>query len=587
MKKGTGVSATLKNIIRLPMDANFFFERAVYSLERHRYDKALKYFRLAVEKEPDNPVNYCNLAGVLSEMGRYDESNDVLNHVLNKVDPDLVECYFYMANNAANMECYEEAEQYLLYYLQADPDGEFADEANDMLNMLAEELGRTPLSPEDVYIEAWVEEHERARQLLESGQFTRARELLKQITDDYPDCYPARNNLALAHYYLGEMETAINTARDLLEEDPGNLHALCNLAVFYHHLNDQAQVDYFLSLLKKCIPLNRDYQLKLATTLGILQEHETAYTMFRRLLKFEPDDPVLLHDTAAAAFNTERFHVAGRLWKKAATIDSQSGIPAFYLHHLSDWSRLSRSERPVISYHYYIPFEEQIRKLENEKSFVHIREQLQNDPVIRASFFWALAHGDRNTKLQVIQAFGYIGDEDVEQALRDFLLKKAEDSELKRAALFVLRNMGAKGPFVVWLNGRKLTVNTADLSQALPVWKRSWQAVVESVLKGMDENYDVIQQYDVQALWLEFLRKTYPDVPLVRKVEGWAAALEYVVGKMYGMAVSQTEIARKYGVSAATVGRHARKIETVCGVFHRFKYGIGLPFFRADGEDVE
>ena len=69
-------------VVRLRLDAGFFFERAVRSLDRHRYDKALKYFRLAVEKEPDNAVNQCNLAGILSEMGCFDESNEVLEKVL-------------------------------------------------------------------------------------------------------------------------------------------------------------------------------------------------------------------------------------------------------------------------------------------------------------------------------------------------------------------------------------------------------------------------------------------------------------------------------------------------------------------------
>lgn len=39
-----------------------FFERAVRSLDRLHYDKALKYFRRAVEYEPENPVNHCNMA---------------------------------------------------------------------------------------------------------------------------------------------------------------------------------------------------------------------------------------------------------------------------------------------------------------------------------------------------------------------------------------------------------------------------------------------------------------------------------------------------------------------------------------------
>ena len=55
------------NVISIEMNANFFFDRAVRSLDRFQYDKALKYFRKAVEYEPDNPVNHCNMAGILSE----------------------------------------------------------------------------------------------------------------------------------------------------------------------------------------------------------------------------------------------------------------------------------------------------------------------------------------------------------------------------------------------------------------------------------------------------------------------------------------------------------------------------------------
>ncbi len=59
----------LANIIPIHLDASFFFERAVRSLDRNHVDKALKYFRKAVEYEPENPVNHCNMAGILSEKG--------------------------------------------------------------------------------------------------------------------------------------------------------------------------------------------------------------------------------------------------------------------------------------------------------------------------------------------------------------------------------------------------------------------------------------------------------------------------------------------------------------------------------------
>ena len=80
------------------------------SLDRYHYDKALKYFRRAVEYEPDNPVNHCNMAGILSEMGNYEESNRILQSIVDELDPEMTECHFYMANNFANMEKYEAAE---------------------------------------------------------------------------------------------------------------------------------------------------------------------------------------------------------------------------------------------------------------------------------------------------------------------------------------------------------------------------------------------------------------------------------------------------------------------------------------------
>lgn len=81
-------------IIPIQWDATFFFERAVRSMDRYHYDKALKYFRRAVEYEPENPVNHCNLAGILSEMGQYEESNRILVEILETLDPLMTECFF-------------------------------------------------------------------------------------------------------------------------------------------------------------------------------------------------------------------------------------------------------------------------------------------------------------------------------------------------------------------------------------------------------------------------------------------------------------------------------------------------------------
>ncbi|PTX59627.1 tetratricopeptide repeat protein [Melghirimyces profundicolus] len=554
-----------RKVVRLRLDAGFFFERAVRSLDRHRYDKALKYFRLAVEKEPENPVNQCNLAGILSEMGRFEESNEVLETILTEVDPDLLECWFYMANNAANLEDFELAEECLIRYLEEDPGGEFAAEAEEMLEMLAYELGRQPRRPQAKPKQEWLKRHDEARRYLEAGQFLQAKEVLEKLVEEYPDFHAGMNNLALAYYYAGDVDKAVDTIDRVLTADPNNLHALCNLAVFLQHRGDRENRNRLVAMLKKWVPFHSEHTYKLATTLGILGEHEGAYRLFRQLLKREErPDPSLYHYAAAAALNTKRFDRARNYWRMARDLDPGSEIPVFYLNQLDHWEPFPPENVPTVSYQYQLPFEEQLIQLDRQQNT--LPDQIRQNPLIRSSFFWALNHGDKETKLQVLQVFEWIADREVEQVLRSFLMKQDEEDELKRIALYVLQQMEAKGPYRAILGGRELTIPPCELTRELPVWLKAWEKVLECCLNGMDGLYDISQLNDAQIIWAEFLRKNHANLPKIRKVEGWAAALEYVVARLHGIAITQESVARKHEVSSSTVGRHVRVLEKTCRV---------------------
>lgn len=286
----------LANIIPIHLDASFFFERAVRSLDRNHVDKALKYFRKAVEYEPENPVNHCNMAGILSEKGDYEASNAILANVLEVVDPSMTECYFYMANNYANMDRFEEAEQALVTYLEEDTQGQFMTEAEEMMELLYYELDR-PTKLNRIKSRKGVVEHDQARELLEEGKFAQVAELLEGMSSDYPDYLVARNNLALAYYYMGLFPKAKETIAEVLEQEPGNLHALCNLAIFHQNENRADQVPLLIKKLRVIVPFQHEQVYKLATTMGILGQHDTAYVHFRRLLKDEETvaDPALAH----------------------------------------------------------------------------------------------------------------------------------------------------------------------------------------------------------------------------------------------------------------------------------------------------
>ncbi|MCL6456584.1 MAG: tetratricopeptide repeat protein, partial [Gorillibacterium sp.] len=235
MKKKQAIESTKKQkVIPLKIDATFFFERAVRSLDRCHYDKALKYFKRAVEYEPENSVNHCNLAGVYAELGNFEESNEILWKILERLDPTMTECYYYLANNYANMDDFESAEQAVLKYMETDPEGIYLEEAEEIVDLLAYELDR-PIPVRFVKCREGMYEHDDARRLLEEGRFVEAARVLEKIVKKHPEFLAARNNLALGYYYLGQFEKALDTVYDVLGIDEGNLHALCNLAIFYQH----------------------------------------------------------------------------------------------------------------------------------------------------------------------------------------------------------------------------------------------------------------------------------------------------------------------------------------------------------------
>lgn len=552
-------------VLPISMDAGFFFERAVSSLDRYRYDKALKYFRKAVEYEPSNPVNHCNMAGILSEMGDYAASNEVLQTVLEEIDPSMTECYFYMANNYANMDMFEAAEEALIRYLEEDEQGQFLSEAEEMIDLLQYELDR-PTKLKSIKSRHGVYEHDQARALLEEGKFTQAVKMLEELVQTRPDFLAARNNLALGYYYLGLFRKAVETVEEVLVQDPGNLHGLCNLAIFYQHAGNREALEELAGRLENVVPFHQEHVFKLATTMGILGRHEAAFGHFKRLMHGDGTnlDASLYHYAAVAAYHTGRKEEAEQFWITAKRLDPNSSVPGYYLNILSQEREHPEAEPVPVNYQYLLPFEEQIKRWEASEE--GIPAEMKENPLIRSSFFWALRHGDHKTKLQVIQAMGHMADREVEEALQAFLLEPEEDAYLKDMALFVLRNLGVNQPLPVRFGATTTLVDPSRVTTELPVWRSEWQAVVDLALERMKRSFDLQQQHDMETLWAEFLTRLYPDTPTVTHLEGWAAALEYLTAKMHGQSVTYEQVAQKYNISASTARRYVQRVDEVCGV---------------------
>jgi len=549
------------NVIPITLDANFFFERAVRSLDRFQYDKAFKNFGKAVEYEPDNPVNHCNMAGILSEMGDYEGSNKILSHVLENIDSALTECHFYMANNYANMDNFEEAERSLVKYLEEDANGDFLSESEELMELLGYELDR-PAPLNRIKSREGVVEHDRARGLLEEGKFTEAVELLNEIIKNTPDFLAAHNNLALAYFYMGRFAKAKESIERVLDLAPGDLHALCNLAIFLQYEGAHEPLERLLRMLETTVPFHQEHVFKLATTMGILGRHKTAYGHFRRLLKDEEvgGDAGLYHYCAAAASNSGLYAEAQRCWRQAGKLDPESVVPRFYLEQLQQALKDKRPLMPV-SYNYQLPFQEQLKLWKDNKG--SFAEEVRSNPLIRSSFFWALRYGDVNTKLQVTQALQWIEDEEMSRVLRGILEEKPlQEEKLQAAAILSLQRLTGKETEAEPLLGEE-PISTQRF-RVHPEWKEDWQRILDQTIGMMERSYDAAQKKTAEMLWKQFLGNLNPDVPFIRHANGWSAALEYVTAKRHGRPVTFREVAQRYGVSPSMVSRYARRIDDEC-----------------------
>ncbi|WP_051287540.1 tetratricopeptide repeat protein [Paenibacillus taiwanensis] len=651
---------TQSAIIAFPVDATAYADRAMKALERLHYDKALKYFRRAADSEPANPVHQCNLAGALAETGQFEQSNRILEHVIEQLDPDLTECYYYMANNWAYLDNFNLAEVLLEQYLTLDPYGMYAEEAEEMLEMLRFEMrsshssprGRTgsahkagmnlgdkaermtedleqadpssvtqsgnwnslkgnqaedpvsasshktveeqadmngePLmSEEDNDMDEQERDHSMARVLLEEGRFAEAEQLLLHILQVDPEFLAARNNLALAYYYMGRFDEARSELEGVLDRDGGNLHALCNLAIFERHAGNEDKVQLLIAMLTKTEPFHREHAFKLATTMGILGEHAEAYRHLKRIVtKSSMREPSVYHYAAVAACHVERYDEAARWWATCRRLDPQSGIATYYLEQLQR-ARPGEAWQVMPSYHYRLPYDEASRRHRHAAQAADAtstriedagdgteaswEQQVKTDPLVRSSLFWALRFAELNVKLQALEAMSLLGDDEAKGALRALLTDREQETYVKQLSLYVLRRMGVQETLDVLIGEDIIQVSTPYLLQGPLEWHPECQAVIHMLRVQMDDQYELFIIHDAELMWAEFVAAMYPDTPRMLKPDAWAAAIEYKAGKLHGKKVSFQDVANRYQVTAATVSKYAKRIEEMCPVHHNWK----------------
>ncbi|WP_251550120.1 tetratricopeptide repeat protein [Neobacillus muris] len=489
---GKNAKAGIQNgkILSFVPTGEYYFKKGIKAYHRRDFYKAKKYLDRALQLEPGEPMIACQLAIVSTELGEFENSNRLLHLILEDLDQELVECHYFLANNYAHLGYFKDAFHHAQLYLQMDPNGDFADDAEELLELLmleSEELEEEYYGQDDL-----ITMQEQARELLESGYFSKAIELLKEVIKEYPEYWSAYNNLALAYFYLGKPEKAEDILNQVLELNPGNLHALCNKTVFAHYQGRHKYVSEMLEPLKKVQPMISEQQFKLGTTFALVGEYDLAYFWLKKLYKknFEADAP-FYYWLSYAAYYTGRENFAKNIWKLLLELNPEK-------EGQEPWNAKEVAANGF------------------EDLTGSIFQKLESDFVEERLFALFLTT---------------VSDNKEEIITSNQLFQNQKFTQLEKEYISLIRS-----------------------------GKQSVTADAQAVAELFYENYQPIGAVEsgLYLMWFSvFVEGFKANIRLSNK-RAWAGAVEYVWHRLRSEKVSQQELASRYGISAATIGKYVK-----------------------------
>ncbi|MDD9148092.1 MULTISPECIES: tetratricopeptide repeat protein [unclassified Sporolactobacillus] len=479
------------HVISFHHDGEFFYQRGMVCYQKGDLERASKYLNRALMFKPDEVEYLCQQAAILSEMEEYETSISLLKKVVYELDDKLTDCYFFLANNYAYLGDFQEALDEVSTYLAMEPDGVFRHEALELYRMLSEEVEDT-----DTGAAAYISIHEKGRLALERGHFEEAIVFFKKVIEDEPNFLAAQNNLAIAYFSIGATVKALKTAEWVLERDPGNIHALCNLATFFYQLDDSDDLAVIMQRLDRLYPLLPEHCGKLGSTYLYVGDYEKACRWLKIAeRKGARCDQVFYFWMALAAYHTGDQKLAERSWRQ---VDYFSGKP----FHPFKYSKI----------------QSMIFEPDAQKNFmVHdlIRKEVWegNRAYQLFSLFYLAGIGDETTLEEVAGR----GTDFVVKGIARRLLeeRRAEKTDMR---LQIMRQVEAR------VGGEKEALKNPELY--------SFWSVVDSVI-GPSGDMDC---------------------------SGWSAALLYLWKKEFGGRTSQKEIARELGTTVYRLRKHVGEL---------------------------
>lgn len=453
-----------QNIIGFTQPADFYFRAAQRAFHAEDIPNAVFNARTAVRKDPDNAEYGLLLAQILIHARQHEESLQILFDLLRCGDgAQETECLFLLGLNFLALDDHEKAQECFGEYMSLEPEGVHAEEIDEYLTYDGPEY-----DPSLYYFDD-LNEHEarlkssQVKMDLENGRYRQAARILESVPAGQADKPYIRNNLAMALFFSGQQERALEITRSVLEKDPDNIHANCNMMVFLSRLDRLAEAAPYISRLDGCEPSAADDKFRIAAAFCDIEDHERAYHAMHEYNLLGEGDVRSLFCEGIAAYNTGRIREAVSVLSDVRKIDYPAIIAEYYLQRMN--AVLADPDTFVpLPYIYRLPPEESGRRVlylneclrMNQADF---QQLWREDREFEDTLLWVMNYADENVQIAVCVIIAGFGDLKAEKMLRRFLLSITRPDVVKNEILVLLDHIGAQGPYLVYLSGELVEVH--------------------------------------------------------------------------------------------------------------------------------
>ncbi len=508
-------------ILNFDKPAAFYFKSALKMIDGLNYLGALPMVRKALEKEPGNVEYMMKHAEILTELSKFEESNSVLFEILLKTKEARGECYFGMGCNFIGLNDLDKAEESFEKYLSIEPDGEYCEEVEEFLAFFCEMEEEEEYLLEDV---SEIEQHSLAQQgkrYLDSCDFQKAADVLEKITSRDPEMLFAKNNLALSYYCLQKMDKAVEVTRYVLEKDPNNVHANCNMAMFINKDDHAGALRHVECAVRQQQMNTQDDYYKIAITYCEIGEHDMALKYLSNILGTSPYDEKVLFCAAMASFNSKRYADSINYLSDILKLEPEDSIAAYYLKYAKDVMN-KKSEHRALGYVFQVPGSEAKERIQYLNNSMKLPEEdffelWKTDKKLKDVLLWGLEHGDTFIKRAVVEILSGFADNKAEQILRRFILRRNQPDEIKNEVFVALKRMKAAEPYVAYFNESIVEVKVGILDHAEEDDANHFDRLFDLIVSVVSEEYSeqtagkavsLLQEFMEQAAGSEYLKET-------------------------------------------------------------------------------